>query len=406
MSRLPRVVAVVLLAKAVRTYGYGYLGVLLPLHLAALGVGPRGIGVAVTLTLAASAALTLAVKRPVERLGSRAVLVGLSGLIVVSGLVFATTRSPVLVVLAAMIGNLAVSTGESGPFLAVEQVLVARAVPGTALTMQMSLYTLVGYAAAGLGAFTVTLLDRSGGGTALADLLPTLAWLFAAGGVIQAAVYGGLEPGRGGEPRAAVGSPAAPSEAGAHGAGALVRRLAALFALDSLAGGFALQSLIGYWLHTRFGLSPAALGRIFLITQVLTAGSLLIAARVAPRLGLVNTMVFSHLASNVLLIAMALAPDTGLAVALLFARALLSQIDVPTRQAFLMTVVPDGEREAAATLTNASRTVAQAVSPSLTGYVMQGVGLSAPFILGGALKIVYDVLLYVTCRRAMEPDRR
>jgi predicted MFS family arabinose efflux permease len=305
-----------------------------------------------------------------------------------------------------MVGNLAVSTGETGPFLAVEQVLVARAIPSAALTMQMSLYTLVGYGAAGLGAFTVTLLDRTRSGAGLADLLPTLAWLFAVSGVAQAVVYTRLEP-TPGRARADRRAPVvARSPVGGHAAGPLVRRLAALFSLDSLAGGFALQSLIAYWLQTRFGLSPAALGRVFLATQALTAGSLLVAARVAPRFGLVNTMVFSHLASNVLLIAMALAPDAGLAVALLLARALLSQIDVPTRQAFLMGVVPDGEREAAATLTNASRTVAQAVSPSLTGYVMQAAGLSAPFILGGALKIVYDCLLYATCRRTVIRDDR
>ena len=161
-----------------------------------------------------------------------------------------------------------------------------------------------------------------------------------------------------------------------------------------------------YWLYAHFALAPAAIGAVFAAAQVLTACSVLLAAWAAPRIGLVNTMVFSHLISNALLIAMGLAPTAGVAVSLLLLRALLSQMDVPTRQAFLMLVVEDDEREATATVTNAGRTVAQAVSPALTGYVMQAVSLSAPFILGGVLKIVYDLLLYQTCRRVAPVSAR
>ena len=185
-----------------------------------------------------------------------------------------------------------------------------------------------------------------------------------------------------------------------------IYRIAALFALDSFAGGFVLQSLLVYWLHSRFALGPAVIGAVFSAAQLLTACSLLLAAWAAPRIGLVNTMVFSHLVSNVLLVAMGLAPTAGLAVTLLLLRALLSQMDVPTRQAFLMLVVEDDEREATATVTNAGRTVAQAVSPALTGYVMQAVSLAAPFVLGGVLKIVYDLLLYRTCRRVAPVSAR
>ena len=177
-----------------------------------------------------------------------------------------------------------------------------------------------------------------------------------------------------------------------------MRRIAALFALDSLAGGFVIQSLVTYWFYTRFEIASRTLGWIFFGTQILSGLSLLLAARLAPRLGLVNTMVFSHLISNVLLIALALRPDRGVAVVLLLARHLLSQMDLPTRQTFLMLAVEDHEREHAATLTNTSRTVAQSVSPTLTGWIMQSLSLSAPFLLGGGLKIVYDLLLYVTIR--------
>ncbi len=184
--------------------------------------------------------------------------------------------------------------------------------------------------------------------------------------------------------------------AGAAPSSALIRRLAALFALDSFAGGFVLQSLVAYFLHERYGLGLAALGEIFLVAQLITAASLLLAARAARRFGLLNTMVVSHLVSNVFLIAIAAAPVAWVALALLYARQLLSQMDVPTRQAYVMAVVEDHEREAAATTTTLWRTVAQAVSPSVTGWVMASVALAAPFVLGGGLKIVYDLLLWAT----------
>ena len=187
----------------------------------------------------------------------------------------------------------------------------------------------------------------------------------------------------------------------------LIYRIAALFALDSFAGGFVLQSLLVYWLYAHFALTPGRHRRRVLRGPA--AHGVLASCSRSGRshwFGLVNTMVFSHLASNVLLIAMGLAPTAGLAVALLLLRALLSQMDVPTRQAFLMLVVHDDEREATATVTNAGRTVAQAVSPALTGYVMQAVSLSAPFVLGGVLKIVYDLLLYQTCRRVVPVSAR
>jgi MFS family permease len=376
-------------AKAVRTFCYGYLGVLLPLHLATLGLGAGGIGVAVTLTLGASAVLTLLIRRPVERRGGRAVLIALAWLVVVAGVLLATARGPGLVVLAAMLGNVAVSTGETGPFLSIEQVLVARAAAGRDLTLRMSLYNLVGYIASGLGALTVAALPAGNYGV--------LFWLFALSGGVQALLYARL-------PDVPVRAPMAGAQR--FPSRRLIYRIAALFALDSFAGGFVLQSLLVYWLYAHFTLTPAVIGAVFSAAQLLTACSVLLAVRASHWFGLVNTMVFSHLASNVLLVAMGLAPTAGLAVGLLLVRALLSQMDVPTRQAFLMLVVRDDEREATATVTNAGRTVAQAVSPALTGYVMQAVSLSAPFVLGGVLKIVYDLLLYQTCRRVVPVSAR
>jgi len=375
----------VFMAKTARTFCYGFLGVLFPVYLAEHGLDARGIGVAVTLTLLASAGMTFAIRRPAERYGARAALLAQAGLIVISAAVLLVTEQAWLIVAAAMIGNLAVGSGETGPFLTLEQVAVTRATPRERLTTVLSLYNLAGYGASALGAAAV---GRAGASPRV------LFAVFLLGGLVQMVTYALMQPDPARAPasRAAAAMPSRP----------LIRRLAALFALDSLAGGFVLQSLIAYWFYTRFDMDLAALGWTFFGSQVLSGLSLLLAARLAPRLGLVNTMVFSHLISNVLLIGVALAPSAPLAVALLLARHLLSQMDVPTRQSFLMLAVQDHERAGAASLTNVSRTLAQSVSPALTGWVMASVSLAAPFFLGGGLKILYDLLLYRAIRH-IEP---
>jgi hypothetical protein len=296
-------------------------------------------------------------------------------------LLLLTSQHPGLVVLAAMLGNVAVGGGETGPFLTIEQVVIARAVPGRRRTAVFSAYNLVGYGAAGLGAA----LAGVGGG------YQGLFGVFVMGAIVQLAAYWRLPPA---VPGAAARRAPAPLVSAP-----LIRRMAALFALDSFAGGFVLQSLVAYFLHTRFGLGLADLGLTFFAAQLLTAASLLLAAPLARRFGLLPTMDGSHLVSNVLLIAIAAAPSAMAAVALLLGRQLLSQIDVPTRQAYVMAVVDDHEREAAASLTTLARTVAQAVTPALTGVTMQAVALGAPFVLGGGLKIVYDLLLYISFRQ-------
>lgn len=369
-------VPAVFVAKTVRTFCYGFLGILLPVHLGALGLDATGIGLAVTLTLVGSAGLTWAVRRPAERYGARTALLALAGLSGLAAGLLLITDHPWVVVVAAMLGNVAVGTGETGPFLTVEQVLVARAVEPGRRTTVLSVYNLLGYGAAALGAAVVAVGPR------------VLFAVFLAGAVLQLAAYAGLPDTRPPRPPAGAGRPSA----------GRVRRLAALFALDSFAGGFVLQSLVAYYLHTRWDLGLAALGQVFFVAQILTAASLLLAARAAARFGLLNTMVVSHLVSNVLLIAIAAAPTAAVAIVLLLARQLLSQMDVPTRQAYVMGIVEDHEREAAAAVTTLWRTVAQAVTPAVTGWVMQAVALSAPFVLGGGLKIVYDLLLYRTFR--------
>jgi hypothetical protein len=292
---------------------------------------------------------------------------------------------PWLVVVGAMLGNVAVGAGETGPFLTIEQVLLARAVETGRRTTVLSIYNLIGYAAAALGAATVALAPRPG----------ALFGVFLLGATAQALAYTAVGGSRSPEKRAV--------ERHARST-TLIYRLAALFALDSFAGGFVLQSLVAYFLYARYGLSLAELGPIFFTAQIATALSLLLAPVAARRFGLLPTMVVSHLVSNVVLIAIAWAPGPGVAVAFWILRAALSQMDVPTRQAYVMAVVEDAERETAATVTNLARTVAQAITPAVTGWVMQAVAIGAPFVLGGGLKIVYDVALYLTFRHVALRD--
>jgi len=371
----------VFVAKTARTFCYGFLGVFFPVYLTELGFSAGELGLAVTLTLLASAAMTYAIRRPAERYGPRAALMSQAALIVVAAALFLLTRQPWVVVAAAMAGNLAVGTGETGPFLSLEQVVVTRAAPRERLTTVLSFYNLAGYGAAGLGAAAVGKVAASP---------PLLFIAFLLSGLVQLGAYALMrpDPPRQARSGAAAHAPSRP----------LIRQLAALFALDSFAGGFVLQSLITYWFYTRFGTGLAELGWIFFGAQLLSGLSLLLAARIAPRLGLVNTMVFSHLISNLFLFGVAMAPTAALAVAFLLGRHLLSQMDVPTRQSFLMLAVEDHEREAAASLTNMSRTLAQSVSPTIAGWVMQGLSLGAPIVVGGGLKIVYDLMLYAAIR--------
>jgi MFS family permease len=372
-----RNIGAVFLAKGVRTFCYGYLGILLPLYLADLGLSAAGVGAFVTLTLVGSAVLTWAIRAPAERFGVRSALITLAGLSLVGALLLVLTRAPWLVVAAAMLGNVAVGAGETGPFLSIEQVVIARGVETARRTAILSLYNLLGYGAAAAGAAAVAL------GTP-----PLLFGGFLVAALVQAGAYAAL----GGVTLAAPAARTAPSST------PVIRRIAALFALDSFAGGFVLQALIAYFLHVRFDLGLEALGRVFFVAQLLTAASLLLAPRLARAFGLLPTMVLTHLVSNVFLIGIAAAPSAAIAIALLFARQLLSQIDVPTRQAWVMSIVADHEREAAATTTTLWRTAAQAITPLVTGWVMQAIALSAPFVLGGTLKILYDVLLWRTFR--------
>ena len=378
---MQRNVSLVFAAKTIRTFCYGFMAVLLPIHLAQMELSKTSLGLAFSLSLFVGAFATRLAAIPSRRFGPHRTLAMLHGITVLSGILFLFAQTPWVLILAMAIGNLAIGVGESGPFLALEQVVLARSIPNERMTFLMSIYNLLGYVAAGLGGVIVG---------AFSTHLTIFFGLFIVGGVIQSLLCLGFT-------HVEASKPPSLSLEGNH---PLIRKIALLFSLDAFAGGFIVQGWIVYWFYSRFGVALSGLGWIYFATQVATGLSLLMAAPLAKRLGLVNAMVFSHFLSNIVLMAVPFAPTAKIAACILIARHLISQIDVPTRQTFLMLAVHAHEREYASTLTTFSRSLAQTVSPSITGLFMQSSYLSLPFLLGGGLKIAYDVWIYRVIRKA------
>ena len=392
--------------RTLRMFGYGFLAVALVLYLDALGLDAATIGIVLSLTLVGDTLLSLWLTTHADRLGRRRVLVAGSILMVLAGLVFALTDWAPLLILAATIGVISPTGNEVGPFLAIEQAALSQTVPDSRRTATFAWYNLVGYVATASGALAAGLVSQ-----ALLDRgMPTVDAYRAV--VVGYAVIGLALAGGFWRLGAAVEAP--PRERtnddirerlGLRRSRRVVFRLSALFSLDAFAGGFIPQSLMAYWFHLRFGVEPAVLGVIFFGANLLAAVSALSAARIAKRIGLINTMVFTHLPSNVLLILVPLMPTLELAVAMLLLRFSLSQMDVPTRQSYVISVVDPDERSAAAGVTGVARNAGAAISPSLSSVMMANAGLIAlPFFLAGGLKIAYDLLLYRDFRSQTEPD--
>jgi MFS family permease len=392
--------------RILRMFGYGLLSVVLVLYLVALGLDGVTVGAILTLTLLGDAAISLWLTTHADRLGRRRVLVAGAGLMLLAGIVFAIAHDPWILLLAATIGVISPSGNEVGPFLAVEQASLSQTLPDRDRTRVFGWYNLAGSLATATGALAAGFIAQAlqGAGTSTIDSYRALVIGYAAIGIGLAAVFSRISP--------AVEVPAAErtsvaTRLGLHRSRGIVFRLAALFSLDAFAGGFVMQSLIAYWFHVRFGADPAALGAIFFGANILAGISALAAARLAARIGLINTMVFTHLPSNVLLILVPLMPSLPLAVAVLLARFAISQMDVPTRQSYTIAVVEPDERSAAAGVTGIARSLGAAVSPSLATPLMQSVPLAGlPFIIGGGLKVIYDLLVLRAFSAVHPPEER
>ncbi len=393
----------ILAARAVRTFAYGYLSVLLGVYLEEVGLAPWQIGTVLTATLASSAGLTVVFSLVADRYGRRRMLALSAVLMAIAGAAFATASRYPIFLLAALTGTVGATSTEVGPFLSLEQVALPQTSDPPHRTMVFSLYNTAGAVAGAIGALFAaapTLMERWAGWAPITGLRAMFV-LYTVLALCVLFLFTRLS--------SRVESPALDRATRRPGLGAsrgIVVRLAALFALDSLAGGFVIQSLIAYWLHLRWGVGPGLLGPVFLGIGLMQAGSFLVAGKLAGRIGLINTMVFTHLPSDVLLMLVPAAPSLSWAIALLLARHALSQMDVPTRQSYVMAVVAPAERTATAATTNVVRNVAQALTPALSGAAMQTVALGLPFVLAGGLKIVYDLLLYFMFRRIHPPEEQ
>jgi len=389
-----------------RLFGYGFLSVVLVLYLFAMGYGAFEVGLLLTLTLVGDAAISLWLTTHADRIGRRRVLLAGAGLMVLAGIVFLLSSDLWVLVLAATIGVISPSGNEVGPFLAVEQAALSQTVADRQRTRVFGWYNLAGSFATATGALAAGVLGQGlqAAGQSPLESYRAIILGYALVGVALAVLFWMLSP--------AIEAPVVVDESvatrlGLHRSQGVVARLAALFALDAFAGGFVIQSIVSYWFATRFGMSVGALGALFFAANILAGVSALLAAPLAARIGLINTMVFTHLPSNVLLILIPFMPTAPLAVALLLVRFSISQMDVPTRQSYTMAVVDPDERSAAAGVTGIARSVGAAVSPSLAAPLVAGVGLGGlPFVVGGSLKIVYDLLLYRGFRARRPPEER
>jgi len=382
LRTLPADGRLLLLTRFIRLFAYGAVSVVLVLYLTGLGIGTQQIGVLFTLTLLGDTVVSLWLSTRADRIGRRRMLIVGALLMASAGIVFALTRNFLVLLAAATIGVISPSGNEVGPFLPIEQAALAHVVPSDRRTSVFAWYTLIGAFATALGSLAAGVLAHR------IDYRGVVA-LYAALGIVLGLVFMRLST------ATEVSAPPTRAPFGLSRSRNIVVRLAALFALDSFAGGFVVQSFAAYWFYLRFGVDPATLGVIFFGANVLAGVSALVASRMATRFGLIRTMVFTHLPSNVLLILVPLMPNLPLAVAMLFARFSISQMDVPTRQAYLLAVVSPEERSAAGGIAGVARTIGAGLAPIFAGLLFSHPALiNAPFFIAGTLKIVYDLLLY------------
>jgi MFS family permease len=381
--------------RSMRMFAYGFLSVVLVLYLTAEGLSEKEIGFLLTMTLLGDTAISLWITTAADRIGRKKMLILGAILMAAAGAVFALTNNFLFLVIAATIGVLSPSDKEVGPFLAIEQAALSQTIEDGQRTGVFAWYNFVGSVTAALGAlvggFACQEFLRMG--SSGAAVYRPLVVAYAIVGVLLA--VGFLFLSRAAELPKTGNPPEHKLWLGLHRSRAVVLRLSALFALDAFGGGFVLQSIVAYWFYIRFHLDPALLGSIFFVANLLAAGSALAAASLAKRFGLINTMVFTHLPSNVLLIMVPLMPTLTLAVGVLLVRFTISQMDVPTRQSYTMAVVHPDERSAASGITTVARSIGAALSPTLAGFLLADPRfISVPFFIAGGVKIIYDLWLY------------
>ena len=399
MKVLTRDAYLLFLSRFVRLFAYGSLSIVLVFYLVGLGLPEGQVGILLTLTLVGDTVISLYLTTRADRMGRRRMLIVGSILMAAAGLAFACTSNFVFLLIAGTIGVISPSGNEVGPFLSIEQAALAHVVSDQSRTEVFAWYTLAGSVATAIGALFAGAITGVLQKTTVAPVAAyrVVVVLYAVLGVFLAVLSRRLSPAV--EVHSSRDESALPTTLkrffGIGQSHRVVVKLSSLFALDSFAGGFVVQSFAAYWFYLRFGVHPTALGVIFFWANIFAGISALLAARLAARWGLVNTMVLTHLPSNILLILVPLMPTLSLAILVLLLRFSISQMDVPTRQSYVMAVVRSDERSAAAGITGVARTTGAAFSPLFVGYMFaRSSWISVPFFLAGALKILYDLLLY------------
>jgi len=399
--------------RIIRLFCYGFLSVILALYLAEAGFTETQIGLLFTLTLIGDAVISLWLTTSADRFGRKRTLLIGAVLMLSAGIGFALTKNFALLALAAIIGVISPSGNEIGPFLSVEQASLTQLISNEKRTHFFAWYNLVGSFATATGALTGGWLAQSlqlSGWTTLESYRFVLVG-YALGGFFLLLLFLNLSSSIEVPTQYEVRSPALSKVEGTqyalglHRSRKVIFKLSALFALDAFAGGFIVQSMFAFWFFVRFGVDAGTLGSIFFGANILAGISALLAVPLAKKIGLINTMVFTHIPSNILLILIPLMPTLPLAIVLLLLRFSISQMDVPTRQSYTMAVVAPDERSAASGVTAIARSVGASVSPMLTGFFF-GIPalLSLPFFLAGGLKIIYDLLLFREFRAVKPPE--
>jgi MFS family permease len=399
------------ITRIARMFGYGFLSVVLVLYLEQVGLNQVQIGLLLTLTLIGDTIISLWLTTNADRIGRRRMLIVGAFLMVFAGVLFALTHNFMFLLIAATIGVISPSGYEVGPFLSIEQAALSQIVSNERRTQIFAWYNLVGSFATALGALAggssvQALMDS--GVTPLGSYR-TIVIGYAIIGVLLGGLFTRLSPAV--EVQTSSDSTRSTSKFktrfGLHRSRGVVLKLSALFSIDAFAGGFVLQSILAYWFHVRFNVQPAILGSIFFGANILAGLSALSAAWVASKIGLIRTMVFTHIPSNILLILVPLMPNLPLAIAMLLMRFSISQMDVPTRQSYTMAVVTPDERSAAAGITGIARTTGASLSPVITGPLLaNGALLSFPFFISGGLKIIYDLMLYRNFKAIKPPEEK
>lgn len=382
----------------VRSFAYGFLSVVLGIYLDAIGLTTTAIGWIFTAALAGGAVMTIVITAVADTFGRKILLILGAILMAIAGWVFAVSNDPIFLTMAAIFGTISPSGKEVGPFLSIEQAILPETTQDQHRTTVFSAYNLIGSLSGAVGALAVGLPSLF----SISQITGYrfLVWGYVICAVVMMVVFGLLSPAIERKPKTVSQKRAISVQRSRK----VVAKLAGLFAVDAFAGGFIVQSIVAYWFYLRYETDLNTLGGIFFGTNLLAALSFLAAPAIARRFGLLNTMVFTHLPSNVLLLLIPLMPNLELAVVMLLVRNLLSQLDVPTRQSYAMAVVDPDERAASAGILSVARNAGAAIAPLFTGPILTVPSLGLPFLLAGGLKIIYDLWIFAVFRKVKPPE--